>query len=267
MQLQTLISNSNKFYYIDRFDDILKIALALKAQLYYADAISNKIYGFYEEHYSIIEVDAPFKITNSVFFAGYSAPKEEIGIHKTYFYTEEYPYILFPENRRGELVNGNIDLKYPDFVDTNYALIDRMTGKYLTDSFISYDPDKWFKIPEYIDQIRAFNQRSYTLDSPIIFDDMQSNQVISDVMSSKVTEGRKLLILNSNGRNYGLYIFKSILGPITKADKLTLFIQQDRFESQKFMATFRVFKKNTKLDIPELTSMTIDSHAFILNLF
>ena len=267
MQLQTLISSSNKFYYVDRFDDILKIALALKAQLYYADAITNKIFGFYEEHYSILEVDVPFKITNSVFFAGYSAPKEAISNHKTYFYMEEYPYILFPENRRAEVMNGNIDLRYPDFIDTNYSLIDRMTGKALDDSFIAYDQEKWFKIPEYINQIILYNQRVYTLDSPMAFEDMQTNEVISEVMSNKITEGRKLLIVNAYGRNYGLYIFKSMLGPVTKADKLTLFIQQDRFESQKFMATFRVFKKKTKLDIPELTSMTIDTHAFILNLF
>lgn len=267
MQVQTLISNSNNFCYIDRFDDLTKLALALKAQIYYLDPIRNKVFGFYEESYSLVETDSPIKINTPVFFAGSRIQKEVINQYKTYFYEESYPYFLFPENRRGDFMNHNIGMIPPEQFDTAYRLIDIMTRKTLDDSFISFDPEKLFLVPNYINLINKFEERIKLLDNPIVFEDMQDNEVIMSVMNSKVSQGAKLLTLSANGKRYGFYVFKSLLGPITKADKLTLIIRQDRFESNKFMITFRVFKKKTKLDIPELNSMTVDTHAFILNLF
>ena len=265
MQAHTLISNSNNFYYLDRFDDITKIALALKAQLYYADPIRNKIFGFYEENYSLIETEAPFKISNPVFFAGYNIPKDIVNEFKTFFYCQEHPTFLFPENRRGDFVNHNIGLSV--IKDAGYSFVDLMTGNEMIDSFMSCGYDMEYRIPEYINSINSFESRFNTLGEPIVFEDIQNNPVIADVMSSKITQGAKLLVLSANGRNYGFYAFKSLLGPMTKADKLTLIIRPDKIEKNKFMITYRVFKKKTKLDIPELSSMTIDTHAFILNLF
>lgn len=266
MQVHTLISNLNNFRYIDRFDDILKLALAMKAQLYYADPISNKIYGFYEENYSIIETIAPFNISSPIFFSGTSIPKDIVNQFKTFFYEEQYPYFLFPENRRGDFVNGNIGLKLPDR-DSGIGFVDLMTGKILDDSFTSFDYESIFLVQNYLNTIHSFQSRLQTLDYPIVFEDMQNHEVIMKIMNTKVSQGAELLVLSANGKNYGFYVFKSLLGPLTKADKLTLIIRPDKFEKNKFMITFRVFKKKPKIDIPELTSMTIDTHAFILNLF
>lgn len=266
MQVQTLISNSNNFRYLDRFDDILRIALAMKAQLYYADPISNKIYGFYEENYSLVETVVPFPISNPIFFSGYLIPKDIVNQYKTFFYEETYPYFLFPENRRGDFVNGNIGLRLPDR-DVGYGFIDMMTRKVLDDSFITFEYENTFLVQNYFNRICSFQSRMQTLESPIVFENMQDNEVIMQVMNNKISQGAQLLTLSANGKNYGFYVFKSLLGPITKADKLTLIIRPDMVEKNKFMITFSVFKKKSKLEVPELTSMTVDTHAFILNLF
>ena len=266
MQVQTLISNSNNFRYLDRFDDILKVALAMKAQYYYADPITNKIYGFYEENYSLVETVAPFPISNPVFFSGYLIPKDIVNQYKTFFYEESYPYFLFPENRRGDFVNRNIGLRLPDR-DIGYGFIDIMTGRELEDSIISFEYDNTFLVQNYFNRIYSYYSRLQTLGQPIVFENMQDNEVIMQVMNNKVSQGAQLLTLSANGKNYGFYVFKSLLGPITKADKLTLIIRPDIVEKNKFMITFSVFKKKSKLEVPELTSMTVDTHAFILNLF
>ena len=271
MQLQTLISNSNEFYYIDRFDDILKLALMLKAQYYYADACLNKIFGFYEDHHSLIEIDCPFKITNSVFFNGYSVPKESVSRNKTYFYVKEYPFFLFPENRRADFMNGYIAFKYPSTDDRDgipdYGFIDKITGAFIEDAILLYGVDDWFKYSSYINTISACYQRMKFSTESIVFDDMQNDEVISSVMSSKIANGRKLLVLNSRNKNYAMYVFKALLGPITKADRLTITINPDIFERNKFMATFTVTKKKTKkVDIAELGDIVISTRAFMLNL-
>lgn len=261
MQQQILTSNSNNFHYIDRFDDIMKIALALKAQLYYADSITNKIFGFYEEGYSIIETEVPFKITNSVFFSGTSLQKDIINFHKTFFYVDEYPFYLFPENRRADFMNNNIlfDWEYTSFRD-------KMTGALLDDCILSYEPDSWFKFPKYMSLIKAYNNRLFTLDKPIVFENIQNNNVIIKTMSNKVSQGCNILALNSDHKSFVFYVFKSLLGPVTKADNLTLYIQPDKLETNKFMATFEVYKKKTKLEVPGLNDMRIQTHVFILNL-
>ena len=53
---------------------------------------------------------------------------------------------------------------------------------------------------------------------------------------------------------------------MTKSDKLSIVIQTDRLEPNKFAATFSVFKKKPKLGIPELLEMRVDTHVFMLNL-
>lgn len=269
MQLQILTSNSNNYRYIDRFDDITRIALALKAQLYYADPITNKIYGFYEEHYSIIEIDVPFRITNPVFFAGYGIPKDHINANKTYFYVEEYPFFLFPENRRGDFMNHNIGYKTPDTEFNDYCFVDNMTKHIIEDSFISYDPEKIFRVPEYMRILEGYKNRAMMIRESFVFDNMQDNEVIAKVIGSKVSLGVQLLVLSCNGRQFGFYVFKSLLGPITKADSLSIIIYPDPIESTKFMVTFRVTKKKSKIEVPELKNncVVIDTHAVFLNLF
>ena len=186
--------------------------------------------------------------------------------YKTFFYEENYPYFLFPENRRGDFVNRNIGLRLSDR-DIGYGFIDMMTGKVLDDSFITFEYENTFLVQNYFNRIYSFQSRLQTLGESIVFENMQDNEVIMQVMNSKVSQGAQLLTLSANGKNYGFYVFKSLLGPITKADKLTLIIRPDIIEKNKFMITFRVFKKKPKIEIPELSSMTIDTHAFILNLF
>ena len=274
----TLTSPSGNFRYIDRFDDITRLALASKAQLFYADSATNTIYGFYKEHYSLVTIPCPFRITNSVFFAGYGLDKDLINSVKTFFYIDEYPYILFPENRRGDLMSSNIAIKYSignisydgdgnAMSSDLYMLIDKMTGRQLNDCIITVDPERWFKIPEYIDLIHKFYRRMTILGDPILFENMTSNDTISEVMASKVSQGAKFLKLSSNGRNYGLFAFKSLLGPVTKQDRLDIIIRPDRLEINKFMITFRVTKTKHKIPVREVQGLplVVETHASILN--
>ena len=265
MQERILTSYSGNYFYIDRLDDIIKIAFALKAQSYFVDAISNKIFGFYDERYSIIETNVPFKISNSFFFSAVSLnsaeSKELININKTYFTIPEYPYILFPENRRADLMNQNIVLRLD-----NQTFIDNMTGKVLTDIIMAVDMNQWFMVSKYLDSLNAYFNRMRTLEQPSIFENMNENSTIQEVISSKISQGTKILKLNSGNNQYAFYIFKSLLGPLTKTDKLTIFISPDIIEKNKFKVTFRVYKKKAKIDIPELNDMTIDTHVFMINL-
>ena len=266
MLLQTLTSYSNKFIYIDRFNDLAKLGSALKVQKVYVDPNTNKMYGFYDECYSIIETNIPFKVDKPIFFdlstTVNSKTKEFIEYYKTFFNITEYPNFLFPENRRGDLMNNNISYNW----DPEFNFVDNMTGKILDDCLVTTIPEKLFLNSGYIKYIEGYYNRLRTLDQPIIFENMQNNDVIMNIMSSKVSQGCKILSLNTDNRVYTFYVFKSLLGPLTKSDKLTIIIRQDKFELNKFMVTFSVYKKKTKLDIPELSDMIIDTHSFMINL-
>lgn len=275
----TLTSASGNYRYIDRFDDITRLALATKAQLFYADSYTNIIYGFFKEHYSMVSIPCPFKITNSVFFAGYGLDKDLINSVKTFFYIDEYPYILFPENRRGDMMASNLAIKYSignlsydengNAVSSDlYTIIDKMTGKQLNDCIITVDPERWFKVPEYISLINKYYRRITVLGDPIIFENMTENQIISSVMSSKVSQGATFLRLTASGKNYGLFVFKSLLGPITKQDKLDIIIRPDKLEIDKFMITFRVTKRKHKIPVREIIGLplVIETNASILNI-
>ena len=65
---------------------------------------------------------------------------------------------------------------------------------------------------------------------------------------------------------YSFYVFKSLLGPLTKSDKLTAYIQPDILEPNKFAITFSVYKKKSKLGIPDLIDQKVDTHVFMINL-
>lgn len=268
MLSSTLINYSNNYIYIDRLDDIIRIAFALKAQVYYVDAISNKIFGFYEEGYSIIETVVPFKLNTSFLFSGTclgtTKNKEYININKTYFMIPDYPFILFPENKRADLMNNNINFSL-DSINGEY-FTDKMTGKVFDDIMISFDVDKWFLAHKYTDILNSYINRHQTLGYSYIFENMNENNTIQEVTTSKVSQGAKLMDLIIGEKHYTFYVFKSLIGPLTKSDNLTIIITPDLLEKDKFKLTFRVYKKKSKLGVPELIDMSIDTNVFMLNL-
>lgn len=265
MQLLTPTSFLNEFYYVDRFDDILALCGAMKCNKFYVDASRHKIFGFYDENYSVVETDLPFPVNHSFFFGrtAISTPayRESIGRTKTYFFVKEYPYCFFPENRRADLMNNNLvfDFRYNAFVD-------RMTGRVLDDILVTIPYDEWFRMDKYLEFLQLYIDRHMTLEFPIVFDNMDQNEIIQKVNSSKVSQGTELLTLRTAEDVFSFYIFKSLLGPLTKSDKLSIIIQKDVLEPNKFAATFSVFKKKPKLGIPELLEMRVNTHVMMLNL-
>ena len=265
MLLQTPTSFLNEFYYVDRFDDILALCGAMKCNKFYVDASRHKIFGFYDESYSVVETVLPFPVNHSFFFGrtAISTPayRDLIGNTKTYFFVEEYPYCFFPENRRADLMNNNLIF---DFFSNRF--VDKMTGKVLEDILVTIPYDEWFKMDRYLGVLYLYFERQRTLEYPILFDGMDQNEVVQFVNSSKVSQGTELLTLRSEGKTFSFYIFKSLLGPLTKSDRLSITIQSDMLEPNKFAATFSVYKKKPKLGIPEILDMRIDTHVMMLNL-
>lgn len=266
MQLQTLISSSNNFIYIDRLNDIFKIAAAIKGNIFFVDPSSQKLFGSYAEPYSIIETQIPFPVKVPFLFTDklYQSVKSKgvLNQYKTFFYIPEYPQFLFPEYMRAAVMSGAIGIDWEQ-----YILIDTTTGMELTDYLISMMPDDDFAIKVFVSSLNNFNSAlTSNLFIPVAeFPGMEKDPVVVNVTTSKVSQGRKIIALETPDGLYAFYIFKALVGPLTRQDKLSLYIYKDRFTPKKFMATFRVTKKS-KLEIPELITLIVDTHVSMINL-
>lgn len=269
MPKQYLTSLSGKFIYYPRFDDLCRIAAGLKAHIFFADAVTNKMYAFYEECYSVIETDIPFKLDNSIFFTSVvlgTTYRQKIFDTKCYFTVPECPWFAFPENRRGDFMNGYIAYDYE-----TESFVDPMTNCPIDDCILIGIPLMQFTYDKYIKFLSALNFRySHRSMNPIVFQNAEENPTIQAVSAGKVTEGTKNLILSKpeNGKKYLIKVFKNLIGPMAKADKLNIHIQDDNFESDKFIVCFEVLKKRCNWDVPEIKGkpVTIRTYALILNL-
>lgn len=266
MQLQTLISSSNNFIYIDRLDDIFKIAAAIKGNIFFMDPSSQKLFGSYVEPYSIIETQLPFPVKIPFLFTDrlYQSIKSKAALnqYKTFFYIPEFPQFLFPEYMRAAVMNGTIGIDWEQ-----YILIDTTTGMELPDYLVSMMPDDDFAIKAFVGALNGYNNAiNSNIYIPIAeFTGMEKDPVIANVTTSKVSQGRKIIALETPDGLYAFYVFKALVGPLTRQDKLSLYIYKDRFVPKKFMTTFRVTKKS-KLGIPELSTLIVDTHISMINL-
>lgn len=269
MPKQCLTSVSGNFVYYPRFDDLCRIAAGLKAHVFLADSITNKMYAFYDECYSVIETDIPFKIDNSIFFTSVvlgTAFRQQVYATKCYFTVPEYPCFAFPENRRSDFMNGYIGYDYE--TDT---FVDTMTGAQMTDCILIGIPSLQFTYSKYINFLGMLNYRiNYRATPPVLFQNAEQNPTIQAVSAGKVADGTKNLILENqdNGKKYLVKVFKNLIGPMAKADKLNIYIQDDNFESNKFVVCFEVLKKKCSWEVPEIKGkpINIKTYALILNL-
>ena len=275
MLLTIPIKNSGEIRYIDRLEDLISLAATLKCQEYYMDPYTKKIYGFYSDFHSLIETDLPFNINAPLLMEASCltiAVKELIHNTKSFFYSTNYPYILFSENRRADFINNNLSFTYGDN-ETGPGVIDNMTGNYINDCIITVNPDVWYLSGNFRYVIDSYYARIPYLGTPKVINKYNEDPVVLEVLNNKITEGTKLetvkfITPNNSYKTYTFYIFKSLLSTYTRVDSLDLYIQDDLIEPNKFMATFRVTKKNKlKNNIPELgSSFIIDTHVFMFNL-
>ena len=267
MQSQILTSSSNKFIYIDRVDDLFKLAASMKCNTFIMNPFEGVLYGSYEEPYSIIETNVPFRVCDDIFIFTSNLfqstrSKEIINKYKTFFYIPEAPQFLFPECMRAKLMNNGIAIDW-DY----YILRDALTGEPLEDYICSQLPDSMFSINGLIASLSGYKQSmsNGTYYQNIVFDDCQKHPVIMDVIQSKVSQGRKLMVLEQGDKKFAFYAFKGLLGPLTRQDKLVIYIAENIFIPKKFIATFTVAKKS-KLGIPEVTLQFISTHVPMINL-
>lgn len=267
MPQQILTSSLNKFIYIDRVNDLFKLASSMKCNTFIMNPYEGILYGSYEEPYSIIETNIPFKVCDDIFIFTSnlyqsSKSKEIINKYKTFFYIPEFPQFLFPENMRAKLMNNEIIIDW-DY----YILRDSITWEPLEDYLCSQLPDSMFSINGLIASLTSYKEcmsnGSYYQD--IVFDDCQKHPVVMDVIQSKVSQGRKLMTLEYGNKKFAFYAFKGLLGPLTKQDKLVIYIAESIFVPKKFIATFTVAKKS-KLGIPEVALQFISTHVPMINL-
>lgn len=267
MQLTILTSNSNNYHYIDRLDDLYRIAMSIKCNIFIMDPYTNTLYGAASEPYSIVETQIPFKVcdipfsfTDSVFMSTKS--KEVMKTYKSFFYVAEYPQFLFPEYMRAKIMNGKVGIDWDRFV-----AIDLDINEVIDDCICTQFTDDIFPINILRDFIAAYKDGCYRglyLDE-IIFEKAHENPIIVQVSTSSVSEGAKIMCLEHGEDRFVFYMFKSLISPLTRADKLTITICKDKFIPRKFIITL-IFDKKSKLGIPEMPTQRIKTHAAMINL-
>ena len=268
MQFETLISSSGEFYYIDRLDDIIKIAALTKAKMFYVDEQSSMLFGSFEEPYSIIKTMIPFKPTTSLYFSstmfGNTALKEAINKNRTFFYVPEYPWIIFSENRRASLMNGRIKFNHE-----NLEFRDTFTNERITDCLITYYPEDMFIMNAFKQNFLKWNASAnwYMSNPAIIFENMQNANEIQYLIQNKVTAGSIIMNLNTEDRQFTFYVFKALVGSMTKQDTLTINIYPDPYLSNSIMIEFIIHKHKLKTGINDYHETTIHTFVRMINLF
>lgn len=263
MQEKILINNLSEFIYIDRLDDIIKVASLTKAKMIYASKNDNRLYGSFEEPYSVIYIDCPIPISNDIWFSNtmYSSnsAKNSITNNRDFFYVREYPFMLFPVNRRADLVNGNISFDYEYFI-----FIDNLTGNQIDDCLLMYTSDEQFNINKFKNNYRIWsNNLGYYTSSPAsVFKNAEKYESIQWVANNKVTQGSTIMTLCTNTMKYTFYVFKPLIGSLTKQDKLTINLYPDIVIPTYAVIEFIVHKN--KIKIPSIPDFKIgDIHTFV----
>jgi hypothetical protein len=220
----------------------------MKASIFYVDSLTNKLFGFYEEQYSIIEVDIPFKVGASLFFYN-SAVK---------------PYKEIIDQCRSIVIAP----EYSDRVFPGYMFYSIKKGDTPTEYIKILEDEKEFMIPDYIRTINGFKMQMNESRVVGVFNDMHKNELIDGVLSNKVSAGTRLVSLDvGDGRKpYAFYAFKSLIGPYNKADTLDIIIRDNPWDRNKFILDFSVNKKRSKLNIEGLSSFKIITHSSMINL-
>lgn len=246
MQLETLISPSGNLVYIDRFDDIVDMASAMKGQVFIADASTNKLYGFFLECYSVMEAVIPFPIQNSVMFYSMNSDERQIvRDNPTIFYYTERPEFLISINRRGDFENQNIGYDH----DTG-NFYDLMTGAEIRDCLSICRSSRVFINWMFPDTLARFKNREAFLGPPIVFENMQTNQIIQSTLSDKVSAGIKKLILPIGDHNLCICIFRNTFPQLNKSDRLDIIVRKDLLEGNSYVVNFKVYKSFKKCKLP-----------------
>lgn len=267
MQLEILISNSSNFIYIDRLDDIVRIAAMTKTRLFYLDAESATLFGSFEEPYSVIITTLPFMPTASFYFSstmyGNRIAKDVIDKNRSFFFVPEYPWILFPENRRASLMAGRIAFDYE-----NFQFVDISTSAIIEDCLMAYNPNEKFIMDSFVrNYYRWKDSWSYYSSGPsATFKDIQNYESIQWVIQNKVTEGSTLMNTSIEGKRFSFYIFKALIGSLTKQDSLDMNFYFDPFLSNTLVVEFIVHKKKVKIGVKELKETDIKTYIRVLNL-
>lgn len=263
MQLQTLTNPSGKIFYIDRFNDLVEMAVTMKGQVFIVDSATNTLYGFFTECYSIIESKIPFPVQNSFMFYAMNSEERKIAAsNPSIFFTKENPEFLISMNRRGDFENQNIGYDHESGL-----FYDLMTGHQLDDCLAICRSSRVFINWMYYDALNKFRYRNQFLGEPIVFQNMQQDETIQSVLIDKVSAGTKKLILPVGNKNVCMFIFRNTFPQMNRTDRLDIIIRKDYLEPNTFVANFRVYKpfKKSKLTFADPDGIVYNNYMRFLD--
>ena len=243
MHFQT---SSTSLIPITDFHYIYELARCAKCPNYILLKSTNTLYGFSTDCSCIHEIYVPFQVNTDLTF-GFESVKKEILDNEGFFIPDKFCWFILPNKYWNMYINDQIKCEFDLGLD-RYDLYDTNGQQIECIPMSPYRIEINFTYQKMIQQLEGFMNKLYYLDNPIIFQNMQDNEIIRYIYDNKISIGRSLLKLNSSNINVALYIYKSMF-TLAKSDTLDIEIRFDKFQSNLFMATFKPHKKRNPIAI------------------
>lgn len=243
MHFQT---SSNSLVPISDFHYIYELARCAKCPNYILLKSTNTLYGFSLDCACIHEIYVPFQVNTDLTF-GFENVKKEILENDGFFIPDKYCWFMLPNKYWEAYINNQLRYDFDLSLD-RYTLCD------INDEEIEYIPMSSYRVEmnfvyqKMIQQLEGYLNKLNYLDNPIVFKDMHKNEVVRNIYDNKISIGRSLLSLSSDGINAAFYIYKSMFS-LAKSDSLDIEIRFDRYQNNLFMATFKPYKKKNPISI------------------
>ena len=240
------IRNIEKFTVINNFDIICQICKQIRGcHYYYISKEDNMIYASHELLYALHSVDLPSNLQIYKSFAFVRALVDEniANQYSSFIRYDDYPWLLFPTERRAEHMDYNIVFDYT--TETTTVTKDGSPVDFIT---IDNPRTTMFTLNKLIEVVYLKNAAKMWLGEAQFFGDQEMNTVIKDIMNNKASAmGSKYLRLTSmTGKNYGMLVFKNLFN-LNKADGLVICIRDRKDNPNIFQAEFITSKRKSPL--------------------
>lgn len=228
------------------FHYIYELAKCSKCQIFILLEQTNTLYGFSNDCCSIHEITVPFKVNTDLAFELSEIDTDILNSNKNFFIPNNFNWVIIPEYYWDMYINGDLVKEY-DFINERYDIKDKTTNKTI-DQFHMIKAASKHALSIALNQLSGWFNRLYTLSTPELFTNLQNNDVVRNVYDNRVSMGRSLIRLTNNNIDVAFYIYKGLF-TLNKSDSLDIEIRFDRFESEKFMATFKTKRKRNPMSL------------------
>ena len=249
MWLNSPISNSN-YNRIDRFDILVDIVNTMKScHVFYVSVEDGYIYGTAEEAFCLHRLPIP----------DYAKPTKSFSFR----YDTIYPKIEMVKTYRSFVIlDGNTWCAFPianlkriqDYIrywdGISWSIKDKITGaevEYLDLCNPDNANGKYLFLNNAMNSSLNKRKTESFLSAPMLIDGLEKHPMVLEIMSGKITVGRKYLeVFGPNGRKYEMQVFKNLFN-LNKDDKLDVIIR-DRLDNVNiFEACFLVKRKKNPI--------------------